>query len=212
MAEINNEKYASNSYKSKAEKEVQKVVKGNAKVHQKTRWEKAKFAWFGDGATNLGDVIPDLIIPAIKDLAHDVVINTVDTILFGEVRGSSRSRSSGRGSYVSYDSYSRRSRDRDRDAARRARFDFSDIEFDDPTDIDDVIDELVDAWDVYREVTVAQFYTSAGIRPSSTDNNWGWTNIRDITDARVSSIRVKEENGEVVTKWILNLPKPRPLN
>lgn len=211
MAEVNDTRYASNSYKAKAEREkqVEKVVKGNARVHQKTKWEKIKES-FG-GGVDTESLVTDVAIPALKDLASDLVIKAVNMVLFGD-SGPSRSRS-GRGSYISYDSYSRsRSRDRDRDAARRARFDFSDIEFDDPTDIDDVIDELVDAWDVYREVTVAQFYTSAGIRPSSTDNNWGWTNIRDITDARVYSRKVKEDDGTYSTKWILNLPKPRPLN
>ena len=211
MAEINNEKYASNSYKAKAEREkqVEKVIKGNARIHQKTRWEKIK-EQLGGGNFDGESLINDVAVPALKDLASDIVIKGVNMILFGDT-GPSRSRS-GRGSYVSYDSYSRRTRDRDRDAARRARFDFSDIEFDDPTDIDDVIDELIDAWDVYREVTVAQFYTSAGIRPSSTDNNWGWTNIRDITDAKITSRRVRDENGTYSVKYILNLPKPRPLN
>ena len=211
MAEVNNEKYASNSYKSKAEREkqVEKVVKGNARVHQKTRWEKIKDS-FG-GGVDMESLITDVAVPALKDLASDLVVKGVNMVLFGD-SGPSRGRS-GRGSYISYDSYSRsRSRDRDRDAARRARFDFSDIEFDDPTDIDDVIDELVDAWDVYREVTVAQFYTSAGIRPSSTDNNWGWTNVRDITDARITTKRIREDNGSYTTRYILNLPKPRPLN
>ena len=211
MAEVNNEKYASNSYRSKAEREkqVEKVVKGNARVHQKTKWEKIKDS-FG-GGVDMESLITDVAVPALKDLASDLVVKGVNMVLFGD-SGPSRGRS-GRGSYISYDSYSRsRSRDRDRDAARRARFDFSDIEFDDPTDIDDVIDELVDAWDVYREVTVAQFYTSAGIRPSSTDNNWGWTNVRDITDARITTKRIREDNGSYTTRYILNLPKPRPLN
>ena len=196
MAEVNDTKYASNSYKAKAEREkqVEKVIKGNARVHQKTKWEKVKDS-FG-GGIDVESLITDVAIPALKDLTRYLVINGVNMFLFGD-SGPSRSRS-GRGSYVSYDSFSRsRGRERDREAARRARFDFSDIEFDDPSDIDDVIDELVDAWDVYREVTVAQFYTSAGIRPSSTDNDWGWTKIRDITDARIYSKKVKED----LRKW-----------
>ena len=208
MAEIDNTRYASNSHKTRAEREkqVEKVVKGNTRVHKKTKWEKIKTSFLGEGIDS-ESFVTDIAIPALKDLASDLIVKGVNLVLFGD-SGPSR-RSSSRGSYISYDSYSRRNRDRD--AARRARFDFSDIEFDDPKDIDDVIDELVDAWEVYREVTVAQFYTSAGIRPSSTDNNWGWTNIRDITDARVYSKKVREEDGSYSTKWILNLPKPRAL-
>lgn len=210
MAEVNNTQYASNSYKAKAEreKEVEKVVKGNTAVYKKSGWEKIKSS-FG-GGVDMESLITDVAIPALKDLASDLVVKGVNMILFGDA-GPSRGRSGGRGSYIAYDSYSR-PRTRDRDAARRARFDFSDIGFEDPTDIDEVIDELVEAWDEDREVSVAQFYTASGVRPSNTDYNWGWTNIRDITSARVYSRKVKEDDGTYVTKWFLSLPKPRPLN
>lgn len=212
MAEINNTRYASNSYKSKAEKaeqekEIKKVVKGNTAVYQKTKWEKIKNQ-FG-GGVDIESLITDVAIPALKDLASDLVVKGVNMLLFGDA-GPSRGRS-GRGSYISYDSYSR-PRNRDRDAARRARFDFSDIGFDDPTDIDEVIDALVEIWDKDREVSVAQFYTVSGVNPANTDYNWGWTNVRDITSAKVYNREVKEDDGTYVTKWFLSFPKPRPLN
>lgn len=217
MAETNLEKYKSNSYRARAEeeKEVQKVVKGNAKLHKKTKAEKLKDTLFGEGVDNVGDyLIFDVMVPAIKELVVNSVSDGINMLMFGDTKSSMRSsRDRDRGSYVSYDSYSNRRKVRDKEMARRARFDFSDIEFDDPSDIDDVINELIDAWDVYRCVSVAQFYTSCGIKPSPNDHKWGWINIRELTDARISTIKVRnDETGKIETKWIINLPKPKPID
>lgn len=221
MAVVDDSRYKSNSYKSKAEaekREVQKVVKGQTRVHQKTTGEKIKESFFGENIDNVGDyLLFDVLIPSAKELFDTFLTNAKDIILFGEVRDGSSRRSPSRrgGSYVAYDGYSRRSR-RESESARRARFDFSYIEFDTLDDIDDVIAEMRDIWTVYNEVTVAQYYQSAdpdGIRISPTDNNWGWVDIRAFTTADTRKIRSRNpETGEIETKWILDLPRPKPLD
>ena len=220
MAVVDDNRYKSNSYKSKAEaekREVQKVVKGQTRVHKKTTWEKIKESYFGQDVDNLGEhIVVDLLIPWSKDFADILVTSIKDMVLYGEVReSSSRPRSGRSGSYVAYDGYSRRSR-RETTSARRARFDFSYIEFDTLDDIDDVIDEMRDIFNVYNEVTVAQYYQSAdpdGIKISPTDNNWGWVDIRAFTMADTKKIRSRNpETGDIETKWILELPRPKPLD
>ena len=220
MAVVDETRYKSNSYKSKAEaekREVQKVVKGPTRVHQKTTGEKIRESFFGEDIDNIGDyLIFDVLIPSAKELFDTFLTNAKDIILFGEVRENpSRGRRGSRGGYVAYDGYSRRGR-RDTASARRARFDFSYIEFDSPDDIDDVIEEMRDIFTVYNEITVAQYYQSAdpdGIRISPTDNNWGWIDIRAFTTADIRKIRSRNpDTGEVEVRWVLDLPRPKPLD
>lgn len=222
MAVVDENRYKSNSYKSKAEaekREVNKVIKGTARVHQKTTGEKIKESFFGEDIGNVGDyLLLDVLIPAAKELFDTFLTNAKDIILYGEVRDApvrGRTGRRGNGSYVSYDGYSRRSR-RDTESARRARFDFSYIDFDSPDDIDDVIDEMRDIFTVYNEITVAQFYQSAdpdGIRVSPTDSNWGWLDIRAFTTADIRKVRRRNpDTGEMEFKWLLDLPRPKPLD
>lgn len=220
MAVVDENRYKSNSYKSKAEaekREVQKVVKGQTRIHQKTTGEKIRESFFGEDIDNVGDyLIFDVLIPSAKELFDTFLTNAKDIILFGEVRENpSRGRRSGRGGYVAYDGYSRRSR-RDTASARRARFDFSYIEFDSPDDIDDVIEEMRDIFTVYNEITVAQYYQSAdpdGIRISPTDNNWGWIDIRAFTTADIRKVRSRNpDTGDIEVRWVLDLPRPKPLD
>ncbi len=210
MATVDETRYKSNSYKSRAEaeqKEAQKVVKGNVRRHQKTTSERIKEQL---NIENFWDeLIFNVLIPSAKEIFDVCITNTKDILLYGEVRDGRASRSGNRGGYVAYDGYSRRSpRRRDREAARRARFDFSDIEFDDLDDIDDVIKEMKDIWTVYNEISVAQFYQAVGVEVKPTDNNWGWIDIRVFTNA--DTYKVRTSDGRIA--WVLDLPKPKPLD
>ena len=210
MATVDETRYKSNSYKSRAEaekKEAQKVVKGNVRRHQKTTSEKIKEQF---NIENFWDeLIFNVLIPSAREIFDVCITNTKDILLYGEIRDGRANRTSNRGGYVAYDGYSRRSpRIRDREAARRARFDFSDIEFDDLDDIDDVIKEMKDIWTVYNEISVAQFYQAVGVEVKPTDNNWGWIDIRVFTNA--DTYKVRTPDGRIA--WVLDLPKPKPLD
>lgn len=212
MAVVDETRYKPNSYRSKAEqekKEVNKVIKGNVKRHEKTTGEKIKESIFGDNVDNVGEyLVLDLLIPSAKELASNFLTNAINIILFGEA-AEPVNRRSGRGGYVAYDGYSRRKpRQRDRDGARRARFDFSDIEFDDLDDIDEVVQEMKDIWTVYNEISVAQFYQAVGVEVRPTDYNWGWIDIRAFTTA--DAHKVRSSDGTIA--WVLELPKPKPLD
>lgn len=202
MAEVNPEKYKSNSYRSKAEAEEkkanEKVIKGSAKIHQKTTGEKLKETLFGEGVDNVGDyVIFDVIIPTLKEMVVNSVSDGINMLLFGETkRGRSSSRNS-RSGYVQYESYSR---NRDRDSGRRAQFDFSDIEFETRADAIDVLDAIEDTISMYDVASVSDLYEFAGITPRPTDNNYGWTSVN------TAEVLMKR-NGN----YILSMPRPKPL-
>lgn len=202
MAEVNPEKYKSNSYRSKAEAEEkkanEKVIKGSAKIHQKTTGEKLKETLFGEGVDNVGDyVIFDVIVPTLKEMVVNSVSDGINMLLFGETkRGRSSSRNS-RSGYVQYESYSR---NRDRDSGRRAQFDFSDIEFETRADAIDVLDAIEDTISMYDVASVSDLYEFAGITPRPTDNNYGWTSVN------TAEILMKR-NGN----YILSMPRPKPL-
>lgn len=202
MAEVNPEKYKSNSYRSKAEAEEkkanEKVIKGSAKIHQKTTGEKLKETLFGEGVDNVGDyVVFDVIVPTLKEMVVNSVSDGINMLLFGETkRGRSSSRNS-RSGYVQYESYSR---NRDRDSGRRAQFDFSDIEFETRADAIDVLDAIEDTISMYDVASVSDLYEFAGITPRPTDNNYGWTSVN------TAEILMKR-NGS----YILSMPRPKPL-
>lgn len=221
MAVVDETRYKSNSYKARAaeeeKKEVQKVVKGSVRRHEKTTGEKIKESFFGENVDNIGDyLLFDILIPSAKEIFDTFITSAKDIILYGEVREQSTRNRGGRGSYVSYDGYSRGGNNRrrkDREISRRARFDFTDIEFDDLDDIDEVIAELKDIWSVYNEISVAQFYQASGYPVSPVDSNWGWLDIRAFTTADAYKVKSRNpDTDELETKWVLDLPKPKPLD
>lgn len=221
MAVVDENRYKSNSYKSRAaeeeKKEIQKVVKGNVRKHEKTTGEKIRESFFGENVDNIGDyLIFDVLLPSAKEILDTFVTSAKDIILYGEVREQSSRSRGGRGSYVSYDGYSRGGsirRKKDREISRRARFDFTDIEFDDLDDIDEVIRELKDVWSVYNEIQVAHFYQAAGYEVSPIDYKWGWLDVRAFTTADAYKVKSRNpDTGEIEVKWVLDLPKPKPLD
>lgn len=219
MAVVDESRYKSNSYKSRAEaekKEVQKVVKGDVQRHEKTTGEKIKESFFGEGVDNIGEhLLLDLVIPWTRDLVDILFTNAKDMILYGEVREvpSRTSRNSRRGSYVSYDDYSRRRpSSSSRDVNRRSKFDLADREYIDYDDIIAVIDEMKDVWEVYHEIAVAHYYQAIGEEVRPIDWEWGWIDIRAFTTADTYKINSRDhKTGEIEEKWILDLPKPKPL-
>ena len=60
------------------------------------------------------------------------------------------------------------------------------------------MDELITE---YKMVTVSDLYDLVGISGKYTDCKYGWTNLRNVEPIRV------RDGG-----YMLNLPKPRPLD
>ena len=204
--------YKSNSHKSKQEEieKLQPIAKGK-KVEKKQESFKDMFKTNSSSIKEY--IIMDILIPTAKRTiseivgsSSDILVDTIDTILFGEKRSRSRRRSgSGRTSYYKYYDDRDRYRDRDRDRDRPARvrgYEFDDIVLETRREAEEVLDRMEDLIDTYKIVSVADLYDLVGISGNYTDNKYGWSNLRS---ARVESLRYGDG-------YILKLPKALPLD
>ena len=188
--------YKPNSHKSKAEikaqetsneKKVEKVITGTAKVTKRNGARKFADVFISEDASNVKSyVLMDVIVPAIKDVLSNVVKDSVDMILFGST-GHSRRRTGTNSSYVSYNRFSDRRDDRRYDSryTPASRYSFDDITLETKGEAEDVIERMKELLDVYDMVSVADLYDLVGISRDFTDNDYGWTNLRNARTVRV---------------------------
>ena len=91
----------------KDEKKVEKVISGTVKRKEQSLAKKFSDTFFEEDAESVKNYIfSDVIIPAIKETFRDVVMNTLEMFLFGQVKGSNTKRIGGT-SIVNYNSISR---------------------------------------------------------------------------------------------------------
>lgn len=201
--------YTPNSHRFKEEqkkpveekKDVQKVVKGKARIKKKSATQSAIDNFIAEDLTNIKTyLVSDVIIPTIKNTIWDAFTNTLDMILFkGE--GRSRRNGSSRAPYVSYNKVSDRGRDnRSSNEPRRNRYNFDSIGFDSKSDAEEVLRQMDALLDEYKLVTVADLYDLVGETGEYTDQKYGWTNLRNAHTVRV-------RDG-----YVLDLPKPLPID
>lgn len=214
MSTLEKEMFQSNSHKSKEltevkeeSKKVEKVISGTASTKKKSWLSKVKDTFVSEDASSVGDyILLDIIVPAVKDNLLDIVSRGVEMLLFGGAP-QARSRGSRTGSriYTSYDTYYRPERRREAERrsegySRTSRRDISDIVLDSRGEAETVLDHMADLCETYRQVTVADLYDLVGITGNYTDNNYGWTDLRDAGVRRT-------RDG-----YILSLPRPRQLD
>ena len=186
MAEVNPNRYKSNSYKSKAEEEVSRtpvIQSGQARKHKKTFFDKFKESALGDtNAESFSDLILDIAVPALKDTLSDVICNSVDILLFGEPRRGRSGSRGGKGADIQYNHVAKRERDREVARGRRAVFDFSGLEFTSRVAAEEVLVRCKQELYEEGQIPVAAMYEYAGRGEdiSPTDWNYGWTNLDDV--------------------------------
>lgn len=195
--------YKSNSHRSKeierAEREVKKVERVvNGKVKSK---KKNKFAdtFISEDAASVKEyIIFDVLIPAAKNAISDMVTTGIQMMLYGEVRGTSKTK----GSKVSYSKYydDRRERDYDRRNRTRSGYDYDEIILETRAEAEEVLNSMDDLLDRYGLVSVADLYDLVGITGNYTDNKYGWTNLRHASVQRL-------RDG-----YLLKLPRAIPLD
>lgn len=195
--------YKSNSHRSKeterAEREVKKVERVvNGKVKSK---KKNKFAdtFISEDAASVKEyIIFDVLIPAAKNAISDMVTTGIQMMLYGEVRGTSKTK----GSKVSYSKYydDRRDRDYDRRSRTRAGYDYDEIILESRAEAEEVLNSMDELLERYGLVSVADLYDLVGITGNYTDNKYGWTNLRHASVQRL-------RDG-----YLLKLPRAIPLD
>ncbi len=204
--------YRSNSHKSKTEeqqietaneKRVTKVVNGKTKTKENATRKFTGLFVSEDAANVKSYVVMDVLVPAIKKAISDIVTDGISMILYGEAKGSGRSRSD----RISYRSYyddrddRRRSDDRyGRGRNQNGRFDYEDIVFETRGDAELVREKMLDTLDRYGMVTVADMYDLSGETAPYTASKYGWFNIR-------TSEVTRAHDG-----YILKLPKAMPID
>lgn len=208
MAEVNIEDLKPNSHKYKEEqKESGKVTKSREKVSpvikkdqvistKKPLSKKILEIFVGDDVKDIKTwLIQDKIIPGVKH----IILDTASMMFFGEVLNRYDDYRYGRSSYgkTNYGSYyGKSSSSRRADSNRRDRGSY--YEKDDKVDprnivvrnrqaAEDVVEELRDRIRKYDSVSVADLLNIVDLPSQYTDNNWGWTNDRDIGIRRVAN-------------------------
>lgn len=205
------ENYRANSIKSKTEaqdtknvpeKQVDKVVTSPVKAKKK-----GKFAQLidslvkEDAATIRKYVLEEVLDPAIRKTAQDVVTNVLDMVLWGKNGGRPRPRSAA--GQVSYrDCYNGQPATR-QPIQRRAggtSYIIDDIVIGTRGEAEDVLKRMEELLDTYGTVSVADYYDLVDITGKHTDNKYGWN---DLSAAYI----VKAFDG-----YIIKLPRTIPLD
>lgn len=192
------EEYKPNSHKYKQEqkekqeqgenKKLDKVISGTAKVKKKTKTSKFAEAFISEDARNVKSyIVSDVLIPAAKKLISDIVKDGIEMILYG---GSGHSRRSDgiRANYVSYNRFADRRDDRRliSDSRVRSSYSYDDVILETRGDAEEVLDAMDDIIDTYGMASIADLYELVGITGQFTDNNYGWTNLRNAEPVRTS--------------------------
>ena len=141
--------------------------------------------------------VQDVVIPGLKNGCLELL----ETMFFGET-GRRRSRGDRRDRYAprsGYSSYYRRDNDRrsdrrdrdrrenDRYESRNDRLDYRNIILRNRADANEIVDKMIERIEEFDACSVADFFDMLDLTSTYQDNNWGWTDDRDIRVRRVSS-------------------------
>ena len=192
--------YESNSHKSREKKNVGKVVTGEVVTRKKNGLQKFADNLISDGIENVRDyVIREIIAPKAKDMFSETVhritegiAEGVDKLLYGE---SDHYRSSGQAR--PYGSYYGNRGTAQTVTYRSSTFHSEDFIFRSRGDAEMVLRELKENLSYYNVVSVADFKSlvQGDTYATYTDNNYGWTSLRDA--------KIRQVHGG----YILELPK-----
>lgn len=200
----NSNKYKREQQEEKTnERRLSKVVSGTAKTKKKSETAKLADIFISEDIHNVKSyVLMDVLVPAIKKAVSDIVANGIDMILYGE-SGRRDHRSRPAASKISYGSYYRGDRDRERREPVRARsgFDYDNIIFETRGDAEAVLAAMEDAIEQYDFVSVGDLYDLAEVSTTNyAIHKYGWTDLRSAQVVRVSD------------GYMLKLPRALPLN
>lgn len=207
MAEVNVENLRPNShtYKEQAGSEKEKkprekmkaIIKKDAVVSTKKPL-KQKFAelFIKEDVKDIkGYLIKDVLIPGAKNL----ILDGLGMLFFGELisRGRRDDRYYGRGrgygsSYTNYNSYyrgssyNRSSSDRGNYYEENSKIDYRHIVLRNRDDAEAVIDQMQRRIEDQGSASIADLFDLIDVAGQYTDNNWGWTDPREIGIRRIA--------------------------
>ena len=176
--------YRSNSDKSREkqinkpvpEKKIEKVVQGEVRSKKKSGLQKIADAFVPDDVANVKSyIIEDIVVPAAKE----ILLDSVKAILGINGKNGNKQTPASRVSYRQY--YNNDSRRNYSSGGNRSRnsYDFDDIIIDNRGEAEEVLDRMEEIIATYGLVSVADFYELVGVPSNYTDNNYGWSNLRN---------------------------------
>lgn len=186
----------SNSYKTKAEKELEAsqnkeprlTKQTTGKKQRKPVSQKFKETFLSPESDNVGSyILWDILIPAAKETFADLINGAINMILFD---GEARSNRRGGGKKIT--NYSGGSKitigGSSSSPARSSRGRrFADdilIEGDENRSARqvalDILEEMNEAVFEYGQVRLSDYYEAVGVDWSYTDKNWGWTSLEGV--------------------------------
>lgn len=180
-----------NSHKSRNEKKAtsegkraEKVVHGKVKTKE-NGMRKLTDIFISEDVSNVKNyILLDVIVPAVKKAIYDLVVGTLDMSLYGS-RGGGKRPTADKVSYRDYNDISRsdsRSYDRTRTSSG---YSYDDIVLETRGEAEAVLSRMDEIMEEYNIVRVADLYDLVGVTGDYTDNNYGWTNIRNAKIVRV---------------------------
>lgn len=190
---MNDMDYKPNSHRSKEEQKAQprekraeQVVTGIVRPKKKNDIQKFADLFIAEDVSNVKSYIfMDVLVPAIKKAVSDIVRDGIDMILYGESGRSSKRSDVSKISYSKY--YDRKDDDRFVSSSRASsRYSYDEIIFRTRGEAEEVLTRMDEILEAYGMVRVADMYDLVGHTSDNyTDNNYGWTNIRNAEIARV---------------------------
>lgn len=166
-------------------KRAEKVIKGKAKV-KKNEVRKLTDVFISEDVSNVKNyIIMDVIVPSVKKALYELVVGTLDMTLYGGRGNGGKRPTADKVSYRDYNGVSRRD-ERSYNTTRTASgYSYDDVIVDTRGEAEAVIMRMDEIMDEYEQVRVADLYDLVGISGNYTDNNYGWTNIRNAEVVRV---------------------------
>lgn len=202
---------------------AKKVVTGKVSEKKKTLGKRFKEMFLHDGGNFAEHIAEKVIVPMVKDMALSIATQMVDgfrqgveEMLFGPDGKGDRRRTSSydqnrpRINYSRISSSTRVSRSEDRpsrnDRDRRSNR-VKEIIVETRDEGDAVLEELEAIIDSeVGHCTVGDFYAACGESTVSTDEDWGWTDLRS---ARVVDCDPRSRNSQ---EFLIVMPRPRALD
>ena len=165
------------------EKKVEKVVTGEVKKRSKPLGKRFKETFVGgDIKEATGYVITDVVMPGIRDMVFESIMNGAKRFLYGTTFTPSRTQNS-KNSRFSYNNPISRMAVDPRDSVmlpkqspHRAR-EAGEIVLQQKVDADQALDQMMTILSMYDVVSLADLYETLGLQSSHTDNKWGWTSL-----------------------------------
>lgn len=179
----------------------EKVIEGKVILRKQPWFKRIAYSMIADDATSIRDyLVVEVVIPAAKNLIHDIVVGGMDRSLYGSSPRDRRgTRIVGGGSLRTRYDQMREERPRD-NRESRVRNTLDDIILDSHAEAVDVIENLIVYIDKYGQASVADLYDMLGVSAVGyTDQSWGWRDLRTAD--------VRNHRGG----FLLDLPRPEPL-